>query len=61
MVKMGWSRQFEDPILLPNGRELVTLKHAADYIMTLPKAEQKHERWQTANRGVDHDSKGAGR
>ena len=44
----GWSRKFEDAILLPDGRELITLKHAADYIMKLPKAEQKHEKWQVA-------------
>jgi hypothetical protein len=46
----GWSRPFEDPIILPDGRELVTLKDAADFIMKLPKAEQKHEKWQTAVR-----------
>jgi hypothetical protein len=48
MTKTGWNRPFEDPILLPDGRELLTLKDAADYIMKLPKAEQKHEKWQTA-------------
>ena len=37
----GWSRKFEDPILLPDGRKQVTLKHAADYIMKLPKARAK--------------------
>nr|WP_072821023.1 hypothetical protein [Bradyrhizobium erythrophlei] len=42
------SRKFEDPITLPNGQTLVTLKDAADYIMKLPKAEQNHEKWQTA-------------
>jgi hypothetical protein len=44
----GWSRKFEDPITLPNGKTLVTPKNAADYIMKLPKAEQKHEKWQVA-------------
>jgi hypothetical protein len=48
MAKKGWSRLFEDPIVLPDGRSLLTLKNAADYIMKLPKAEQKHEKWQTA-------------
>ena len=48
MAKKGWSRPFEDPITLPDGRKLVTLKHAADFIMRLPKAEQKHEKWQVA-------------
>jgi hypothetical protein len=44
----GWSRQFEDPIPLPRGRQLVTLKDAADYIMKLPKAEQHVKEWQAA-------------
>lgn len=34
--------------MLPDGRKLVTLKNAADYIMNLPKAEQKHEKGQVA-------------
>jgi hypothetical protein len=25
----GWSRKFEDPIMLPDDRKLITLKHAA--------------------------------
>jgi hypothetical protein len=48
MTEHGWSCRFEDSILLPDGRQLVTLMEAADYIMKLPKAEQKHEKWQTA-------------
>jgi hypothetical protein len=40
MAKNGWSRPFEDPITLPDGRKLVTLKNATDYIVELPKAEQ---------------------
>ena len=39
MAKKGWSRPFEDPITLPNGKTLVTLKDAADYIMKLLKAD----------------------
>jgi hypothetical protein len=44
----AWARPFDDPVLLPGGRELVTLRDAADYIMKLPKAEQNLEAWQTA-------------
>ena len=33
---------------LPDGRTLLTLREAADYITNLPKAEQKLEEWQTA-------------
>ncbi len=45
---MSWSRPFGDPIPLPDGRTLLTLREAADYITNLPKAEQKLEEWQTA-------------
>src|SRR5260221_3811056 len=44
----GWKRQFDDPIPLPCGRQLVTLEDAARYIQKLPKAEQQIEEWQTA-------------
>ena len=44
----AWARPFDDPVLLPDGRELVTLRDAADYIMKLPKAEQDLEEWQAA-------------
>jgi hypothetical protein len=46
-----WSREFEDPIVLPEGRKLVTLRDAATYITKLPKAEQDLEIWQIA---VEH-------
>jgi hypothetical protein len=44
----GWNRPFDDPIPLPSGPQLVTLKDAARYIQKLPKAEQQTEEWQTA-------------
>jgi hypothetical protein len=44
----GWKQPFDDPIPPPRGRQLVTLKDAACYIMKLPKAEQNLEEWQTA-------------
>jgi hypothetical protein len=34
--------------LLTNGRKLFTLRDAATYIMSLPKAEQQAPQWQTA-------------
>jgi hypothetical protein len=37
-------------IPLPGGRQLVTLKDGADYIMKLPKAAQNLPEWQTAIR-----------
>jgi hypothetical protein len=48
MADKGWQRKFEDPIPLPNGRQLVTLKDAADYITGLPKRETDLPEWQTA-------------
>jgi hypothetical protein len=44
----GWDRQFYDPIELPKGRKLVTLRGAAQYIIKLPKAERHEPEWQTA-------------
>jgi hypothetical protein len=43
-----WARRFDNPILLPGGRELLTLRDAGDYITSLPKAEQDLEEWQAA-------------
>ena len=44
----GWKRAFEDPILLPDGRQIDTLHQAGSYITNLPKAEQQLAEWQTA-------------
>jgi hypothetical protein len=45
---MPWSDRFDDPIPLPNGRELVTLEDAAGYIMKLKKTERDLEHWKLA-------------
>ena len=45
---MPWSTRFEDPIALPDGRKLITLKDVADYVMKLPKTESDLSEWQTA-------------
>jgi hypothetical protein len=44
----GWQRQFDDPIPLPRGRQLVTLQNAGTYITKLPKAEHDTPEWQAA-------------
>jgi hypothetical protein len=44
----GWQRQFDDPIPLPRGRQLVTLQDAGNYISRLPKAEHTAPEWQDA-------------
>jgi hypothetical protein len=45
---MSWSRRFDEPIKLPDGRQLATLRHAGDYITKLPKAVHEAKEWQTA-------------
>ena len=45
---MPWSSRFDDPIPLPRGRQLVTLKDAAAYIQKLPEAEKQIAEWQAA-------------
>jgi hypothetical protein len=44
----GWQRKFEEPIPLPDGRELVTLRDAATYITALSKKEAALPEWQAA-------------
>jgi hypothetical protein len=48
---LSWSTPFTDPIILADGRKLVTLRDAATYITKLPKPEQDLEIWQIA---VEH-------
>jgi hypothetical protein len=48
MAARGWRRPFDDPIPLPRGRQLVTLKDAGRYITKLPKAEHEAAEWQAA-------------
>jgi hypothetical protein len=43
-----WSRKFDEPIPLPKGRHLTTLKDAGTYITKLPKAEYEAAEWQAA-------------
>jgi hypothetical protein len=45
---MPWSAPFDEPIRLRGGRSLSTLQHAADYVMKLPEAVQRQQRWQIA-------------
>jgi hypothetical protein len=40
---LSWNQQFFDPIELPGGRKLDTLRDAALYITNLPKAEHDAE------------------
>ena len=45
---VSWDQQFFDPIDLPKGKPLVTLRDAATYITKLPKAEHDTAEWQAA-------------
>ena len=45
---MTWSREFDEPVLLPEGRTLATLRDAGDYIAALPKKEHDAPEWQAA-------------
>jgi hypothetical protein len=45
---MSWATDFTDPISLPNGNTLITLRDAALYITKLPKAEHDAVEWQAA-------------
>jgi hypothetical protein len=55
----GDTPRFFDPITLPGGRKLVTLRDAARYITKLPKAEHDADEWQAAMQALllvaEHD------
>jgi hypothetical protein len=48
VTESGWTRRFDEPIPLPKGRQLITLKDAGTYITKLPKEEHTAAEWQTA-------------
>ena len=52
MKKNGWSRRFDEPIPLADGRILKALRDASSYIAKLPKREQNTEAWQTATEAL---------
>jgi hypothetical protein len=47
-AERGWQRRFEEPVQLPDGRTLVTVRDAATYITSLPKKESALPEWQAA-------------
>lgn len=48
----NWSSKFDDPIPLPDGGQLATLRDAGNYIAALPKSLQDSERWQLATKDL---------
>ena len=57
---MPWSTPFDEPITLRGGARLVTLQHAADYIMKLPETDQRDAPWQTAVEHLIHAAESGG-
>ena len=41
----SWDTEFESPIPLPSGAELVSLRDAIEYIRCLPESAREHEFW----------------
>jgi nitroreductase len=42
----GWTREFDEPIPLPDGGELRTLLDAGRYVDKLPRSIHEREEWQ---------------
>lgn len=53
-----WSTELDDPIILPDGRQPLTLKDAATYITKLPKKESLAQDWQVAIEALMLSSRG---
>src|ERR1700693_1477119 len=50
---MSWSRRFDEPIVLPNGKKLVTLKDAIAWLAKeIPKSDQGMKQVQAVARCV---------
>jgi hypothetical protein len=45
---MSWSLEFEEPIALPKGKALRTLRDAGEHVAALPKKEAALPHWQLA-------------
>jgi len=45
---MSWSRAFDDPITLRDGRVLKTLRDVGHYVAGLPKAKHDQPQWRLA-------------
>jgi hypothetical protein len=49
---VSWEQELFEPIELPDGRVLRTLRDAGHYIQELPKATQERPEWQAAARAL---------
>jgi hypothetical protein len=48
----SWKRAFDEPIPLPRGGRLVTLRDAANYILELQESEHTAPEWQAAMKAL---------
>jgi hypothetical protein len=53
---VAWSRKFDEPIPVPDGRKLITLRDAADYIMDLPAETSSLPDWRLAMEALSRAS-----
>jgi hypothetical protein len=49
---MPWFKRFPNPITLADGRKLLTLQDAVDYITALPKVESDAADWKLASEAL---------
>lgn len=56
---MSWSDRFTDPIQIPNGDRIETLRDAGAYIARLPNCEYKTDAWRTATHLLIEAAEGA--
>jgi hypothetical protein len=59
-INKGWSRRFDEPIILPNGKKLVTLKDAIAWLVKeVPPAEHGMKQVQAAAHCVTAENNGS--
>jgi hypothetical protein len=56
----GWSREFDDPIVLTDGRVLRTLLDAGNYVVALSPKAKKLPEWQAAAEALVMAAEGRG-
>jgi hypothetical protein len=44
----SWSKEFDEPVILPEGGKPVSLRDAAEYIAALPEWEHQRQAWKRA-------------
>src|SRR5215467_1081285 len=57
---MSWSLKFDEPITLSNGKALVTLRDAGNYVVDLPASKSIREHWQLARTFLVSAAEGKG-